>query len=421
MKVLNAINLIMTTLFRLGAPCVYVKGVQTLSNFEVFVDPVSCGTRVNKVTAAQKDLSLAVGRTVRVAPRDRFMVIQVPLANRKFPTLSMLQTQLRVHEPWHALLGYKEDGSIMSFDISQPSIAHVGVFGTTGSGKTLAMRSMIASLCIRHRRNELLLYAYSPKWNNSDDFSRIVGGHLISPPDVEPESAGRVLTAITKQMDKRPEGSVIPRIIIMIDEAADLCASSFEAQAALTQIATRGRGVGFHLIVGTQKPTAAALSSLMTANLPTRVVGRVVNARESNTATGMTELGAEMLLGLGDFIVIKAGQESRVQGVYPDLSRVTTPDIVDVEPFKPKQRAVVPVNTMVRELKDDGLSEWASTQLQMMGTLRAMHGYKHYTDYCNSIGLSPATLVKWGKYMRNRYVRETDKSGVFYDMVSVKS
>lgn len=417
MKAILAINIVMTTLFKFGAPCVYISATQTLTNFEVSVDPTRYGTRVSKILANQDDLSVAVGRQVRIIPRGRFIVIQIPLSNRKFPMLSELLSSSLNRKPWHAILGYNEDGSVMDFNITKPDIAHIGVFGTTGSGKTSAMESLIASMCLKHSRDELLLYMYNPKFNHTSDFARVISSNLISPPDTNPIAAGSVLTAIVKQMELRPEGSVRPRVMLMVDEAADLCQTSPEAQEALTRISARGRGVGFHLIIGTQKPTTAALSSLMTANIPTRVIGKVVNARESSTASGINDLGAERLLGMGDFIVVKSGHDSRVQGVYPDLDKIPNQQVVVANPQVKSVIVVKPAD--LKRPRDSGLNEWMHNRLQPGGILRGSAGYQDYESYCAQHGLDAVSLVAWGKHMRLKYDRQQDKLGVFYNLVSL--
>lgn len=429
MKVLTAINVVMTTLFKFKAPCQYIKAVKTLTNFEVHVDPIRYGTKVSKVLMTVNDLSVATGREVRVAPRGNHVVIQIPLKDRKFPKFSDLYSNLGNHKPWNAALGYDDLGEIMLFDLSNPSIAHIGVFGTTGSGKSSALNVLVASLCLRHAREELLLYIFDPKWVGDTDFARIVSKNLICLPDTDPIEAGYRLAAITKQMEKRRENQLVPRVIIMTDETADLCSVSDEAKDALTRIAGRGRGVGFHLILGTQKPTAEALSSLMTANIPTRVVGKVVNKRESNVATGLSDRGADRLLTMGDFIVIKSGRESRVQGAYPDFDCVPIPAVVNATPAHKTDESVGPADkpTAVAVVGqappaklDNSLIMWDSDRLVIGGSLRGAAGYKDYSDYCAEHGVPPVSLVNWGKYMRSKYDKQQDKLGVFYNMVSLR-
>jgi len=84
----------------------------------------------------------------------------------------------------------------------------------------------------------------------------------------------------------------------------------------LTRLATRGREAGLHLVLCTQKPTAEAVGSLLRANLPCRLVGRVTSAQEAVVASGIKGTGAERLLGRGDFLLVAGGEVVRFQAGY---------------------------------------------------------------------------------------------------------
>jgi len=106
---------------------------------------------------------------------------------------------------------------------------------------------------------------------------------------------------------------------VVIDELADVVATAgSEAQEALARLVGRGRGVGLHVVAATQKPTVAAVGSLVQANFPTRIVGRVASAADARVAAGRGGLGAECLLGRGDFLLVSGSTIVRFQGAYED-------------------------------------------------------------------------------------------------------
>jgi S-DNA-T family DNA segregation ATPase FtsK/SpoIIIE len=87
-------------------------------------------------------------------------------------------------------------------------------------------------------------------------------------------------------------------------------------QRALTRLLQRGRGAGIHVVAATQKPTAAVLGSLVQANFPVRLVGRVASANDARVASGWSGTGAERLEGRGDFVAVAEGRVTRFQAAY---------------------------------------------------------------------------------------------------------
>ncbi len=106
-------------------------------------------------------------------------------------------------------------------------------------------------------------------------------------------------------------------VVLVIDELADLLmVAGVEAERPLTRLLQRGREAGIHVIAATQKPTAAVIGSLVKANFPVRLVGKVTSPEDARVATGWKGTGAERLLGRGDFIAVAEGQLHRFQAAY---------------------------------------------------------------------------------------------------------
>jgi S-DNA-T family DNA segregation ATPase FtsK/SpoIIIE len=195
-------------------------------------------------------------------------------------------------------------------------VAHVLVAGATGSGKTELMRAVVVSLAWRHRQSQLQVILIDPKQRGFGPLGRLQ--HLLAPPAATPEAALALLERCLAEMLRRDqEGRSAPRILIAVDELADLLTTGGKAmEIALTRLAQRGREAGLHLLAGTQKPSSATLGSMLKANFPVRLVGRVGSAEDARVASGQAGTGAEKLLGRGDFLVVAGGRTTRFQAAW---------------------------------------------------------------------------------------------------------
>ena len=123
-------------------------------------------------------------------------------------------------------------------------------------------------------------------------------------------------------MERRDRDLVArPRIVIVIDELADLlqtCGSALEA--LLTRLTQRGRSAGISVVACTPKPIARAVGTLIKANFPVRLVGRVTSKSDALVATGISGSGAEKLSGRGDFLLIAGGETIRFQAAQSGKS-----------------------------------------------------------------------------------------------------
>jgi len=112
-------------------------------------------------------------------------------------------------------------------------------------------------------------------------------------------------------------GCSLPRLVVAIDELADLLQSGGKGVAeALTRLTQRGREAGIHVVAATQRPAATLVGGLVKANFPVRLVGSVVSPEDAKVAAGIGGTGAERLLGRGDFLLVAKGQVIRFQAAY---------------------------------------------------------------------------------------------------------
>jgi len=297
-----------------------VVGGKVLPGFvEMLLRPAP-GTKVNQVRALQADLALALGNSnVRVAQSGTHLAVQIPRETRKPVRLSTLMTANPNPPPFTAVLGLAEDGATLMACLSSPEVAHILIAGATGSGKTSLAQSLLLSLCQCHRPSQFGLVVIDPKRNDNSDFVRGVERHLLVAPARTVAEGISALERLVVVMDKRPVSrDPMPRIVVYVDEMADLCQTGgSQVVDLLTRIAQRGREAGIHLVACTQKPSAKAIGSLLKANLPLRLIGRVVSLEDARTASGMPGTGAEKLMGSGDFLAVASGRVIRFQAAMP--------------------------------------------------------------------------------------------------------
>ncbi len=288
------------------------------------------GARVSKVKGLAEELALALNSdSCRVSRQGNVLAVELPRSDPRPIRLLPLQKRLtetrarsshgqRAGIPFGtALLGLAEDGAPLLVRLPSPDVAHLLIAGTTGSGKTALARTLIASLALNHRRAQLGFVLIDPKGRAFEPLVDLP--HLLRPVLRRPEEAGRALADLVEVMLERDrERRCEPRVVVVIDELADLLMSAgSEAAQALTRLAQRGREAGVHLIAGTQKPASSVVGSLAKANFPVRLVGRVTSAHDALCAAGIGGSGAERLSGRGDFLAIAAGAGvTRFQAAY---------------------------------------------------------------------------------------------------------
>ena len=308
------------------------------------------GVRIASITGLAEELAAALDvPQVRVARQGAAIAVEVPRDDPQPVRLMPLLRGLRNVPPVTAVLGIADDGVPILIRLPSPDVAHILVAGTTGSGKTALLRAMVLSLAyfngagrtervamrpatcdpapLRPATCDLRLVLIDPKGTAFRDLADLP--HLARPVINDPAEAVEALGSLVRLMevqsrqgykDTRGEPlstSPLSTCILVIDELVDLLLVAGDAlERPLTRLVQRGREAGIHVIAATQKPTAAVIGSLVKANFPVRVVGKVTSPEDARVATGWKGTGAERLLGRGDFIVVAEGQLQRFQAAY---------------------------------------------------------------------------------------------------------
>jgi S-DNA-T family DNA segregation ATPase FtsK/SpoIIIE len=300
------------------------------------------GARISKIRGLSEELAAALdARNCRVSRRGAAVAVEIPRDDPQAVRLLTLLRQLEDGDKTNdripavtAILGIAEDGAPLLIRLPSPDVAHILVAGTTGSGKTTLLQSMILSLAMLNTApgdqfwgsdSRLGLLLLDPKGHAFAPFEGLP--HLVRPVIRDVEEATEALQSLVRLMERRScsptplgEDNPLPgqpRIVLVIDELADLLmVGGKRIQQTLTRLTQRGREAGIHVIAATQKPTTAVLGSLIKANFPVRLVGRVTSGEDARTATGWSGTGAERLLGRGDFLAVAEGRVIRFQSAH---------------------------------------------------------------------------------------------------------
>lgn len=303
------------------APARVTGGRVTPRTIQFHISP-SATTKVSQVERLAEEVALALNApAARISRNNGQINIEIPRDDvqplRLLDMYAQIQRDAAMAQAMSIagtmLLGMAVDGVPLLLRVSAPDVAHVLIAGTTGSGKSQAARTMLASLMLFQRARDAQIIIVDPKASEFRVFEHVP--HLLCPIIKNIEDAVANLEWLVEEMMRRQEQTITrPRIILMIDELTDLLMQGGgEVEGYLTRLVQRGRSAGISVIACTQKPTASVLGSLVKANFPVRLVGKVTGANEALVASGVAQSGAEKLAGRGDFLLIANGDKIRVQ------------------------------------------------------------------------------------------------------------
>lgn len=223
-------------------------------------------------------------------------------------------------------LGQDVTGQAIGFDLA--SAPHLLVGGTTGSGKSVCLHSLLLSLLTRFNANRLQLLLIDPKRVEMAPYAKLP--HAIEGVITDAAEALAALNRLVDEMGRREEALAkagardlddpraislgLPRVVVVVEELADLLLQSGAIEEPLVRLAQKARATGIHLVLATQRPDAQTFSGLLRSNVPSRIALTVQKSAESKII--LDEVGAEKLLGKGDMLLRLLGQPTiRVHGV----------------------------------------------------------------------------------------------------------
>jgi len=339
--------------FGIGAHVVGIEKGPSVTRYEL---ALAAGIKVNRVTGLADDIAMAVkAPTVRVVapiPGKSTVGVEVPNSIKEIVRMVELMTcdeflarKDKLILP--VLLGKDASGTPIFNDLTR--MPHLLIAGATGSGKSVCLNSIIVTILMLSRPEDVRLILVDPKMVDLGMFESIP--HLLTPVVTDMKRAPYTLEWATKQMDERydmlaragvrhitqynklgeqgirdrlgddfdeDETPVhMPYIVIVVDELADMMmVASKEVEIFITRLAQKSRAVGIHIILATQRPSVDVITGLIKSNLPTRISFQVTSKVDSRTI--LDRNGAEKLLGSGDLLFVPPGTSDlvRVQGTY---------------------------------------------------------------------------------------------------------
>jgi len=355
---------------------------QTLSTFgveiegekiEIYPGPVitryefkpAAGVKVNQVVNLSDDLALAMrARKVRiVAPVPGKAAIGVEIPNKSSQTVYLKEILTssafqNAQAKLSLVLGKTSSGEPFVTDLGR--MPHLLIAGSTGSGKSVCINAITTSFLYRLAPEEIRFVMIDPKMLELSVYQGIP--HLERSVITNPKVAEHVLSEIVIEMEQRykklarsgvrniedynrkqNKESILPYIIIIVDELADLMmSSSTRVESLVTRLAQMARAVGIHLILATQRPSVDVITGLIKANFSARIAFQVASKIDSRTILDTN--GAEKLLGSGDMLFIQTGhpEPRRLHGAY--ISSQETARIVDF--IKAQDYSVEPIEIL---------------------------------------------------------------------------
>jgi len=295
--------------------------------------------RISKISGLSKDLALALKaerlRIVAPVPGKSYVGVEVPNTEHMLVRLRpLLESEefARVNSPLAIPLGRGVSGEPIVSDLS--TMPHLLIAGTTNSGKSICIAAITMSLVLNNHPEDLKLVMIDPKRVELRRFSGLP--HLYGDVETEVERIMGVLRWATTEMENRYRllesirarnldsynakmvkagKPKLPRIVILIDELADLMLNSADqTQDQIVRLAQKARAIGIHLVVATQRPSVDVVTGVIKANFPTRIAFTVASQVDSRVV--LDQPGAETLLGRGDMLFMhpESGLQ-RSQGV----------------------------------------------------------------------------------------------------------
>jgi S-DNA-T family DNA segregation ATPase FtsK/SpoIIIE len=312
----------------------------------------AAGIKVNRIVNLTNDLAMSLRaisiRIIAPLPGKSVVGIEVPNPDRETVYLrEMIESESFRKTKGRLAVAMGKDifGNAVTSDLAK--MPHLLVAGSTGTGKSVFLNSLLCSLLCRATPNELKLLMVDPKMLELSIYDGIP--HLISDVVTSPKRAAAALQGVVRKMEERyqmmsatgvrnidqfnekarksiaegeesftlklkpgqtegeeVEWQVLPYIVVVIDELADLMMSaSKEVEESLQRLAQMARASGIHLVLATQRPSVDVLTGVIKANFPARVSFQVSSGIDSRTI--LDQKGADDLLGMGDMLFLPPG------------------------------------------------------------------------------------------------------------------
>ena len=351
--------------FGFNVKVVEIETGPVIAQFEVELE---AGLRLSKITSLADDVAIALRvpsvRIVAPIPGKNTVGIEVPNAERQLVRLREVIEEAngkaaKMKIPIY--LGKDVAGNPMVADLA--SLPHLLIAGRTGTGKSVCLNTLIVSMLMTRRPDEVRMLLIDPKMVELSAYKRLP--HLMHPVVTDMRKAEAILAWAVEKMEERysllasagvrhisgynqlgeeelmdrlqPENDEerknipthLPYIVIVADEMADLMMTAAkEVETHIIRLAQKSRAVGIHLVLATQKPTVDVITGLIKSNLPARIAFQVASRTDSRVV--LDEMGADKLLGNGDMLFLWPGTSTLIRGQGTYVSDEEINSIVDL-------------------------------------------------------------------------------------------
>lgn len=333
--------------FGVNAHVIDVKKGPSVTRYEI--QPAT-GVKVNSITKLADDIALNLeAKSLRIeAPIPGKAAVGIEVENDNSSTVTIREM---IESP-----EFESSKSKISFVVGEDiagnhvvadlkGMPHLLIAGSTGSGKSVCINSLIVSMIYKSTPDEVKFILIDPKVVELGNYNGIP--HMLIPVVTDPSKAAAALAWAVQEMNDRykkfaetsvrkleeynkkmekeghPE-KVLPQIVIIIDELADLMmAAAKQVEESICRLAQLARAAGMHLVVATQRPSVDVVTGLIKANIPSRIAFAVSSQVDSRTI--LDRAGAEKLVGKGDMLFYPLGkpQPERLQGPFVTDDEVT--------------------------------------------------------------------------------------------------
>ena len=433
------------TLGNFGVPIVSMTATigPTVTLYEIVQEP---GVKIARVQGLEKDIAQslkALGiRIIAPIPGKGTIGIEVP--NRNKETVSMRSAiQSEKFQKYDAelpvVIGRTIQNENFVFDLAK--MPHLLVAGATGQGKSVGLNAIIASLLYRKDPSQLKFVLIDPKTVEFSLYSKLEK-HFLAKMESEDKcivtdskKAVYTLNSLCVEMEQRLvkcgeagvrniveyndlvrahkiEDDIMPYIVVIIDEFADLIMTAKEVEQPVMRLAQKARAIGIHLIVATQRPDVKVITGTIKANFPARIAFRVQQMTDSRTI--IDQPGAQQLIGRGDMLFSNGGDLTRIQCAFVD-----TPEVREIVEHVSEQPFPYPTGTYnLPDYEDNTSSSSSDTDFGSESGMPQKFD-KHFADVARDAVTngklstsSIQTLYNVGFNRANRITLQLERAGI---------
>jgi S-DNA-T family DNA segregation ATPase FtsK/SpoIIIE len=367
------------------------------------------GVKISKVQGLEKDIAQSLkARGIRIIapiPGRGTIGIEVPNINKETVSMrSAIQSErfqnFKAELP--VVIGRTIQNENFVFDLAK--MPHLLVAGATGQGKSVGLNAIITSLLYRKDPSQLKFVLIDPKTVEFSLYEKLEKHFLAKMESEEdtivkdPKKAIYTLNSLCTEMENRlkkcgkvgvrniveynemvrkhqVEDDIMPYIVVIIDEFADLIMSAKEVEKPVMRLAQKARAIGIHLIVATQRPDVKVITGTIKANFPARIAFRVMQMIDSRTI--IDQPGAQQLIGRGDMLMSVGGELTRIQCAFVD-----TPEVRDIVEHISQQPFPYPSGTyLLPDYEDSSSSGGGGSEGQFGSESGApMHFDEHFAN-----------------------------------------